>query len=149
MASAELPSEAFAVLRDGAGRLYADAEPLPDLPQVLEHARRLASLTVSATSNQPSRRSGGAWTLTFIYRDRQFGIQTDYHAALTLYTSADADCPEPLLREVIAHFEGLRLLPSTWVPPPPLTGHRLLILVLVALVLAIPFVVFLVLLRKP
>src|SRR5262245_55160418 len=120
MSTADPPGEALEILRDKAGRLYADADPLPGLPQVLGHARGLPGLVVADTTHRPSRRTGGEWTLTFAYRGHRFGIHTDYFADVTLYSSPDADCPEPLLREVVAHFEGLRLVHPTWVPPPPL-----------------------------
>ena len=60
MSTADPPGEALEVLRDGAGRLYADAEPLSDLPRVLEHARRLDGLAVADTADRPSRRTGGS-----------------------------------------------------------------------------------------
>jgi hypothetical protein len=148
MSSADLPGEALEVLRDGLGRLYADTEPLPELPQVLEHARRLEGLTVADSAGRHSRDAGWEWTLTFSYRGHRFGIHTSYHAGLSRYSSPDAECPDPLLREVVGYFEGMRLLPPTWVPPPPLTGRRLLLLVLVALAVAAPLTVFLVLSRR-
>jgi hypothetical protein len=54
-----------------------------------------------------------------------------------------------LLREVVAHFEGCRPPLACWVPPPPLGGRRLLLLFLIALAVAVPLAVFLVLFRKP
>lgn len=131
------------VLRDGAGRPYSDADALPDLPQVLEHARRLEGLAATGTA-----RAAAGWTLTFTYRGHRFGIHTVYQAAQMLYSSPDPDCPGPLLREVVAHFEGMRLLPPTWVPPPPLGRRRLILLFLVALAVAVPLTVFLALFRK-
>lgn len=149
MSTVEPPGEALDALRDGAGRLYADADPLPELRQVVDHARGLEGLAVADPDSRPSRRTGGEWILTFTYQGHQFGIHTDYHAQVSRYSSHDADCPETLFRQVIAHFEGVRLLLPAWVPPPPLTGRRLLLLlVLVALALAVPLVAFLVLFRR-
>lgn len=54
-----------------------------------------------------------------------------------------------LLRDVVAHFEEMGPPVPTWVPPPALTGLRLLLLFLAALAVAAPLVVFLVLSRKP
>lgn len=148
MSFAEPPGAALEVLRDGAGWLYADADPLPELRQVVDHARGLEGLVVADSERRPSRRTGGEWILTFTYQGHRFGIHTDYNAQVSRYSSPDADCPEPLFREVVAHFEGIWLLPPTRVPPPPLTGRRLLLLVLVALAVAVPLVVFLVLFRR-
>ena len=50
MSIADPPGDELEVLWDGAGSLYAEADPLPDLPQVLEHARRLEGLTVTDTA---------------------------------------------------------------------------------------------------
>jgi hypothetical protein len=122
---------------------------LPELPRVVEHARGLEGLAVADSERRPSRRTGGEWILTFTYRGHRFGIHTDYHAQVSRYSSPDPDCPEPLFREVVTHIEGVWLVPPTWVPPPPLTGRRLLMLVLVGLAVAIPLLVFLVLIRKP
>jgi len=133
-----------------AGRLL-EAAALPDLPAVLEHARRLAGLAVTDTTYHagiPGRVSGD-WTLEFSYRGHRFDIHTNYHAGLTLYSASDPDCPEPLLREVVAHFEGCRPPLASWVPPPPLGGCRLLLVFLIALAVAVPLAVFLVLFRKP
>src|SRR5262245_33502974 len=58
MSSADPPGEALEVLRDGAGRLYADADPLPDLPRVLDHACGLDGLVVADAASRPSRRLG-------------------------------------------------------------------------------------------
>lgn len=149
MSTADPPGESLEVLRDGAGWLYADAAPLPDLPEVVEHARGLEGLAVADSDSRPSRRTGGEWTLPFTHQGHRFGIHTDHHAQVSRYSSPDADCPEPLFREVVAHFEGIWLLSSAQVPPSPLTGRRLFLLVLVALAIAAPLVVFLVLFRKP
>lgn len=148
MSTADPPGEALEVLRDGAGRLYADADPLPELSRVLGHARSLEGLAVADTEDRPSRRTGGEWTLTFTFHGHRFGIHTDYHAQVSRYSSPDPDCPEPLFREVVAHFEAVWLIPPTWVPPPPLTVRRFLLLVLVALAVALPLAIFLVLFRR-
>lgn len=67
---------------------------------------------------------------------------------MSRYSSPDADCPELLFREVVAHFKAVRQSPPAYVPPPPLTGRRLLLMVLVALAVAVPLVVFLVFFRR-
>src|SRR5262245_44464259 len=148
MSTADPPGEGLEVLRDGAGWLYADADPLPKLRRVVDHARSLEGLAVADSESRPSWRTGGEWILTFTCQGHRFGIHTDYHAQVSRYSSPDPDCPEPLFRDVVAHFEGIWLLPPAWVPPPPLTGRRLLLLILVALAIAVPLVVFLVLFRK-
>ena len=48
----------------------------------------------------------------------------------------------------MAHFEGCWPPLASWVPPPALGGRRLL-LFLIALAVAVPLAVFLVLFRKP
>jgi hypothetical protein len=147
MSSADLPE----VRRTRTDRMYVEAEVLPDLTVVREHASRLAGLVVTKATQQPGfwGRAGVEWTLEFSYRNHPFSIHTNYHAGLSLYGAADPDCPELLLREVVAHFEDLRVLPPTWVPPPPLGGSRLLVLFLIALAVAVPLTVFLVLFRRP
>lgn len=147
MSTADLPGEPPDVLRDGAGRLYADADPLPELSRVLEHVHSLEGLVVAHVEDRPSRRTGGEWMLMVTFQSRRFGIHTDYHAQMSRYSSSDPDCPEELFRQVVALFEGIRLLPPTWVPPPPLTVRRLFLLVFVALAVAVPLVVLLVLSR--
>jgi hypothetical protein len=148
MSSVDPPGGTLEILRDGAGRLYAEADPLPNLPRVLDHARGLAGLAVADATDRPSRHGGGEWLLTFTYQGHRFGIHTTYSAGVSLYSSPDAACPEPLFRAVVAHFEGLRALRPTWVPPPALTGRRLMLLVLIALAVAAPLAVFLVLSRQ-
>lgn len=65
MSTADLPGQSLDVLRDGAGGLYADADPLPELSRVLGHARGLEGLAVADAESRPSRRTGGEWILTF------------------------------------------------------------------------------------
>ena len=150
MSSASPPDEVPAIGLDSNGRLHVEAACLPDLPQVLERARRLVGLAVTATAHQPgTRRVSGHWTLGFSYRGRRFVIHTNYHAGLTVYSASDPDCPESLLREVVDHFEGSWPSGAAGVPPPPLGGRRLGLLFLLALAVAVPLTVFLVLFRKP
>lgn len=150
MSTADPPDDAPHVRRDGAGRLYAQADELPDLPAVLAHAHLLADLHVTSTAEDAgvAGRARG-WTLGFTCQGHAFAIRTDYHAGVTVYSAADPGCPEPLFRGVVAHFDGMGPAVPTWVPPPPLTGRRLLLLFLAALAVAAPLVVFLVLFRKP
>lgn len=143
MSTPDRPDEVVEFQRDGAGRQYLEAEVLPELSTVLSHAGRLPGLTVTDTTQ-----SSGEWILTFTYQGHRFGIHTVYDADVSLYSTPDPDCPEALLREVVVHLEGSRVPRTPWVPPPPLDGRRLLWLFLVALAVAVPLVVFLVLFRK-
>ena len=59
MSTAGPPSEPLEVLRDGAGWLYADADPLPELSRVVEHARGLEGLAVADAEDRLSRRTAG------------------------------------------------------------------------------------------
>jgi hypothetical protein len=147
----DLPDDVHEVRRTRAGQLYVDAEVLPDLSVVREHARRLDALVITGTTAQPRflGRAGVEWTLEFSYRDQPFLIYTNYHEGLSRYGAVGPGCPEPLLREVVAHFESLQPPYGKWVPPPPLGGRRLLLLLLFALAVTVPLTVFLVLFRRP
>jgi hypothetical protein len=143
MSFAEPPADAPEVRPDSGGRMHVEGEHLSDLPQVLEQARGLEGLVVTGTAQ-----GSGHWTLECTFRGHRFDIHTNYHAGLTVYSACDPDCPELLLREIVDYFECSRPPLPPWQPPPPLDGRRLLLLFLVALAVAVPLVVFLVLLRK-
>lgn len=112
---------------------------------VRKHSRKLPGLSVEGEWYQGGKGSSPCWKLTFLFEERQFQIDTNHHAANSLFWVDSPGCPDRVLLQVLNHFNALtplRFDDPLWQPPPPvkLFGATFAVVLGIAMVVAFIFV---------
>lgn len=126
-------------------RHFYESIALPKLRRTKAHAGQLDGLVVVADTWDGGPGLSSCWTMTFTYRGQSFFVDTNYHAALSEFFVADAECPNDILLEVLRHFDALSPLrverTDDTLPPAKSLPVWLILLITVVIATAVVFVV--------
>ena len=110
----------------------------------VEHASKLPGCRMHERDSDAREELSGIWEMQFSYGGHEFLVETNHHAATSLFFVDDRNCPEVTLIAILRHFNDLQPLDfGTRVKPETAARRSWLWLLLFVILASIALTLFL------